>query len=66
MLAGVKAALPAAAMAAALPGLLQTVIQPREPQTQAEVAPEVAALAGMAAVAMASDVIEKKEEETSL
>jgi len=67
MLAGLKTALPAAAMAAALPGLLQTVIQPREPQTQGEVAPEVAALAGMAAMAMASDVMtEKKEEDTSL
>jgi len=68
MLAGLKTALPAAAMAAALPGLLQTVIQPREPQSQQQVAPEVAALAGMAAVAMASDVMtgEKKEEETSL
>jgi hypothetical protein len=57
MLAGLKTTLPAAAMAAALPGLLQTVIQPREPQTQQQVAPEVAALAGMAAVAMASDVM---------
>jgi hypothetical protein len=66
MLAGVTAALPAAAMAAALPGLLQTVIQPKEPQSQQQVAPEVAALAGMAAVAMASDVLEKKEEDTSL
>ena len=67
MLAGVTAALPAAAMAAALPTILQSVIQPKEPQTQQQVAPEVAALAGMAAVAMASDVLtEKKEEETSL
>ena len=66
MLAGVTAALPAAAMAAALPTILQSVIQPKEPHTQQQVAPEVAALAGMAAVAMASDVIEKKEEETSL
>ena len=70
MLAGLKnalpAALPAAAMAAALPTILQSVIQPREPQAQGEVAPEVAALAGMAAMAMASDVLEKKEEETSL
>lgn len=66
MLAGLKNALPAAAMAAALPGLLQSVIQPREPQTQQEVSPEVAALAGMAAMAMASDVLEKKEEDSSL
>lgn len=67
MLAGVTAALPAAAMAAALPTILQSVIQPKEPQTQGEVAPEAAALAGMAAVAMASDVLtEKKEEDTSL
>jgi len=66
MLAGVTAALPAAAMAAALPTILQSVIQPKEPQTQQQVAPEVAALAGMAAVAMASDVLEKKEEDTSL
>ena len=66
MLAGVTAALPAAAMAAALPTILQSVIQPKEPQTQQEVSPEVAALAGMAAVAMASDVLEKKEEDTSL
>jgi len=45
------------------------VIQPREPQSQQQVAPEVAALAGMAAVAMASDVMtgeKKEEEETSL
>jgi hypothetical protein len=67
MLTGLKTALPAAAMAAALPTILQSVIQPKEPQTQQQVAPEVAALAGMAAVAMASDVLtEKKEEETSL
>ena len=67
MLAGVTSALPAAAMAAALPTILQSVIQPKEPQTQQQVAPEVAALAGMAAVAMASDVLtEKKEEDTSL
>ena len=66
MLAGVTTALPAAAMAAALPTILQSVIQPKEPQTQQEVSPEVAALAGMAAVAMASDVLEKKEEDTSL
>jgi hypothetical protein len=66
MLAGLTAALPAAAMAAALPTILQSVIQPKEPQTQQEVSPEVAALAGMAAVAMASDVLEKKEEDTSL
>ena len=66
MLAGVTAALPAAAMAAALPTILQSVIQPKEHQTQGEVAPEAAALAGMAAVAMASDVLEKKEEDTSL
>jgi len=66
MLAGVTAALPAAAMAAALPTILQSVIQPKEPQSQQQVAPEVAALAGMAAVAMASDVLEKKEEDTSL
>ena len=70
MLAGLKnalpAALPAAAMAAALPTILQSVIQPREPQAQGEVAPEMAALAGMAAVAMASDVLEKKEEDSSL
>ena len=66
MLAGVTAALPAAAMAAALPTILQSVIQPKVPQSQQQVAPEVAALAGMAAVAMASDVLEKKEEDTSL
>ena len=66
MLTGLKTALPAAAMAAALPTILQSVIQPKEPQTQQEVSPEVAALAGMAAVAMASDVLEKKEEDTSL
>ena len=66
MLAGLKTALPAAAMAAAVPTILQTVIQPREPQTQEQVAPEAAALAGMAAVAMASEVLDKKEEDTSL
>ena len=60
----IAAALPAA-LAAGVPALLQTVIQPREPQTQQEVSPEVAALAGMAAVAMASDVLRQEEAKTS-
>ena len=68
--AGLKAALPGvltAALPATLPALLQTVIQPKEPQPQTQNVPtEVAALAGMAAVAMASEVLDKKEEETSL
>jgi hypothetical protein len=68
--AGLKAALPgalAAAIPATLPALLQTVIQPKEPQPQTQNVPtEVAALTGMAAVAMASEVLDKKEEETSL
>jgi hypothetical protein len=52
-------------IAAGVPALLQTVIQPREPQTQQGVSPEVAALAGMAAVAMASDVLRQEEAKTS-
>jgi hypothetical protein len=68
--AGLKAALPgalAAALPATLPALLQSVIQPKEPQPQTQTVPtEVAALTGMAAVAMASEVLDKKEEETSL
>jgi hypothetical protein len=68
--AGLKAALPGvltAALPATIPALLQSVIQPREPQPQTQNVPtEVAALAGMAAVAMASEVLDKKEEETSL
>jgi len=64
--AALTAALPAA-MTAAVPALLQTVIQPKEPQPQTQDVPtEVAALTGMAAVAMASEVLDKKEEETSL
>jgi hypothetical protein len=64
--AALTAALPAA-MTAAVPALLQTVIQPKEPQPQTQNVPtEVAALTGMAAVAMASEVLDKKEEETSL
>ena len=62
--AGLKTVLPAA-LAAGVPALLQTVIQPREPQAQGEVSPEVAALAGMAAVAMASDVLTQEEAKTS-
>ena len=68
--AGLKAALPGvltATLPATLPALLQSVIQPKEPQPQTQNVPtEVAALAGMAAVAMASEVLDKKEEETSL
>jgi hypothetical protein len=68
--AGLKAALPgalAAAIPATLPALLQSVIQPKEPQPQTQTVPtEVAALTGMAAVAMASEVLDKKEEDTSL
>ena len=68
--AGLKAALPGvltAAIPATIPALLQSVIQPKEPQPQTQNVPtEVAALAGMAAVAMASEVLDKKEEETSL
>jgi hypothetical protein len=64
--AGLKAALPGV-LTASLPTLLQSIIQPKEPQTQTQTVPtEVAALTGMAAVAMASEVLDKKEEETSL
>ena len=64
--AGLKAALPGV-LTASLPTLLQSVIQPKEPQPQTQTVPtEVAALTGMAAVAMASEVLDKKEEETSL
>ena len=64
--AGLKAALPGV-LTASLPTLLQSVIQPKEPQPQTQNVPtEVAALAGMAAVAMASEVLDKKEEDTSL
>ena len=64
--AGLKAALPGV-LTASLPALLQSVIQPKEPQPQTQTVPtEVAALTGMAAVAMASEVLDKKEEDTSL
>lgn len=67
--AGLKAALPgalAAAIPATIPALLQTVIQPREPQPVTQDVPtEVAALTGMAAVAMASEVLEPEEAKTS-
>jgi hypothetical protein len=64
--AGLKAALPGV-LTASLPTLLQSVIQPKEPQPQTQTVPtEVAALTGMAAVAMASEVLDKKEEDTSL
>jgi len=64
--AGLKAALPGV-LTASLPTLLQSIIQPKEPQPQTQTVPtEVAALTGMAAVAMASEVLDKKEEETSL
>jgi hypothetical protein len=64
--AGLKAALPGA-LTASLPTLLQSIIQPKEPQPQTQTVPtEVAALTGMAAVAMASEVLDKKEEDTSL